>query len=68
MKVVQSVGVDIHQRLSLGAHTLMLFDIDRLRRGDPNYQRGVETAIVRRELAELAADCRRDPPRGLVTR
>lgn len=58
--------VTLKQRLEMGAHLLAVLDVERVRLGDEFNQRGLVDAVLRRELAELAADYRRDPPRGLI--
>ncbi len=62
------VTVTLKDRLEMGVHLLAVLDADRVRLGDEFNRQGLVDAVLRRELAELAADCRRDPPRGLVTR
>lgn len=42
--------------------------VEQVRLGDEFNQRGLVDAVLRRELAELAEDYRRDPPKGMVWR
>ena len=58
--------VTMAQRLEMGVHLLAVIDVERERAGDTTLRRGLTDAVLRRELAELAEDCRRDPPKGMV--
>lgn len=62
------VTVTLKDRLEMGCHLLAVLDVDRERLGDEFNRQGLIDAVLRRELAELAEDCRRDPPRGMVAR
>lgn len=65
-RLAPPVRVTLKDRLEMGFHLLMVLDVDRERLGDGAHQRGLVEAVLRRELAELAEDYRRNPPTGMV--